>query len=189
MQVSLCWWSVNCCVQACKQTQRDTQGTKRAKCAHVGDTNNRWWLSHSAMMETMEEPGSRDVLRPTGQKQPPQGTRPGILKEPAAQVRASMAGYVAAGTLLLGLQLIAGDDVVVDQRTSEFLLLQTFLQKKKEEKEKEEVEVEAEKMEAKVVSSQRAQLFRVRNGAWKERSCDAKLLFCQTTDKVRFYAA
>ena len=40
MQVSLCWWSVNCCVQACKQTQRDTQGTKRAKCAHVGDTNN-----------------------------------------------------------------------------------------------------------------------------------------------------
>ena len=40
MQVSLCWWSVNCCVQACKQTQRDTQGTKRAKCAHVGGTNN-----------------------------------------------------------------------------------------------------------------------------------------------------
>ena len=40
MQVSLCWWSANCCVQACKQTQRDTQGTKRAKCAHVGDTNN-----------------------------------------------------------------------------------------------------------------------------------------------------
>ena len=40
MQVSLCWWSVNCCVQACKQTQRDTQGKKRAKCAHVGDTNN-----------------------------------------------------------------------------------------------------------------------------------------------------
>ena len=40
MQVSLCWWSVNCCVQACKQTQRDTQGRKRAKCAHVGDTNN-----------------------------------------------------------------------------------------------------------------------------------------------------
>ena len=40
MQVSLCWWSVNCCVQACKQTQRDTQGTTRAKCAHVGDTNN-----------------------------------------------------------------------------------------------------------------------------------------------------
>ena len=44
MQVSLCWWSVNCCVQACKQTQRDTQGTKRAKCAHVGDTNNRMYL-------------------------------------------------------------------------------------------------------------------------------------------------
>ena len=41
MQVSLCWWSVNCCVQACKQTQRDTQETKRAKCAHVGDTNNK----------------------------------------------------------------------------------------------------------------------------------------------------
>ena len=41
MQVSLCSWSVNCCVQACKQTQRDTQRTKRAKCAHVGDTNNR----------------------------------------------------------------------------------------------------------------------------------------------------
>ena len=40
MQVSLCWWSVNCCVQACKQTQRDTQGRKRAKCARVGDTNN-----------------------------------------------------------------------------------------------------------------------------------------------------
>ena len=40
MQVSRCWWSVNCCVQACKQTQRDTQGTKRAKCAHAGDTNN-----------------------------------------------------------------------------------------------------------------------------------------------------
>ena len=40
MQVSLCWWSVNCCVQACKQTQRNTQGTERAKCAHVGDTNN-----------------------------------------------------------------------------------------------------------------------------------------------------
>ena len=42
MQVSLCWWSVNCCVQACKQTQRDTQGTKRAKCAHVGNTHNTW---------------------------------------------------------------------------------------------------------------------------------------------------
>ena len=40
MQVSLCWWLVNCCVQVCKQTQRNTQGTKRAKCAHVGDTNN-----------------------------------------------------------------------------------------------------------------------------------------------------
>ena len=40
MQVSLCWWSVNCCVQACKQTQRDTQRRKRVKCAHVGDTNN-----------------------------------------------------------------------------------------------------------------------------------------------------
>ena len=40
MQVSRCWWSVNCRVQACKQTQRDTQGRKRAKCAHVGDTNN-----------------------------------------------------------------------------------------------------------------------------------------------------
>ena len=40
MQVSLCWWSLNCCVQACKQTQRDTQGRKRAKCAHVGDTND-----------------------------------------------------------------------------------------------------------------------------------------------------
>ena len=40
MQVSLCWWSVTCCVQACKQTQRNTQGTERAKCAHVGDTNN-----------------------------------------------------------------------------------------------------------------------------------------------------
>ena len=40
MQVSLCWWLVNCCVKACKQTQRDTQGRKRAKCAHVGDTNN-----------------------------------------------------------------------------------------------------------------------------------------------------
>ena len=40
MQVSRSWWSVNCCVQACKQTQRDTQGRKRVKCAHVGDTNN-----------------------------------------------------------------------------------------------------------------------------------------------------
>ena len=40
MQVSRCQWSVNCCVQAFKQTQRDTQGRKRAKCAHVGDTNN-----------------------------------------------------------------------------------------------------------------------------------------------------
>ena len=39
MQVSLCWWSVNCCVQACKQTQRDTQGTKRAKCVHVGQSS------------------------------------------------------------------------------------------------------------------------------------------------------
>ena len=31
---------MNCCVQACKQTQRDTQGRKRTKCGHVGDTNN-----------------------------------------------------------------------------------------------------------------------------------------------------
>ena len=31
---------MNCCVQACKQTQRDKQGRKRAKCAHVVDTNN-----------------------------------------------------------------------------------------------------------------------------------------------------
>ena len=36
MQVSRCSWSVNCCVQACKQTQRDTQGKKRVNCAHVG---------------------------------------------------------------------------------------------------------------------------------------------------------
>ena len=31
MQVSRCQWSVNCCVQACLQTQRDTQGRKRVK--------------------------------------------------------------------------------------------------------------------------------------------------------------
>ena len=43
MQVSMCWWSVNCCVLAWKQTQRDTQGRKRAKCAHVGGTNNKRW--------------------------------------------------------------------------------------------------------------------------------------------------
>ena len=58
MQVSLCWWSVNCCVQACKQTQRETQGTKRAKCAHVGDTNN---TRHLAVREHLPH---RDRERP-----------------------------------------------------------------------------------------------------------------------------
>ena len=58
MQVSLCWWSVNCCVQACKQTQRDTQGTKRAKCAHVGDTNN----NYRTMFESRISAGATEKL-------------------------------------------------------------------------------------------------------------------------------
>ena len=49
-QVSRCWWSVNCCVQACKQTQRDTQGNEtREMCScwgykqHSSSRNSREW--------------------------------------------------------------------------------------------------------------------------------------------------
>ena len=89
-------------------------------------------LHHSAQRPrpVMEEPQEVEAhetyCTPRRPKQPPLGTRTGVLKEPVAQVGAIAE---AVGAPPLDPQVLAGDDVVVDRETVEFLLLQTLLLK------------------------------------------------------------
>ena len=78
------------------------------------------------MEEPQEVEAHETYCTPRGPKQPPLGSRTGVLKEPVAQVGAIAE---AAGAPPLDPQVLAGDDAVVDRETVEFLLLQTLLVK------------------------------------------------------------
>ena len=78
------------------------------------------------MEEPQEVEAHETYYTPRGPKQPPLGSRTGVLKEPVAQVGAIAE---AVGAPPLDPQVLAGDDAVVDRETVEFLLLQTLLLK------------------------------------------------------------
>ena len=74
MQVSRCWWSVNCCVQACKQTQRETHKERNARnCSCWGykqhQEGERGTLQQKGRGETASKKGGETAHPKTGNQE------------------------------------------------------------------------------------------------------------------------
>ena len=115
-------------------------------------------LHHSAQPTgpVVEEPREVEAQHthaaPRGQKEPPPGTRPGVLQDPEPQLLDAVLAYRAAGEPSVATPLLAAPAAEgVDEAALSFLLQRALEDKRKEEqlaKEKEEEEEEEEVRDA-----------------------------------------
>ena len=92
-RVSRCWWSVNCCVQACKQTQRDTQRNEtREMCSCWGYKQHKvlqriYWKTYILPLRLRGAGRSETTLGDHGRDGSPSSrgaheARPSVFRDP-----------------------------------------------------------------------------------------------------------